>query len=57
MHTHCKDDAEFLSVGVDAHILKYNGINKRNAVGIHVCLCFLSILKDSILAQFIIKLM
>lgn len=45
----------FLSVGVATHIFKYNGINKRNAVGIHVCLYFLSILKDNILAQVIIN--
>lgn len=43
----------FLSVGVATHIFKYNGINKRNAVGIHVY--FLSVLKDNILAQVIIN--
>lgn len=51
---HCKSDAEFFVGGVATHILKYNWINKRNAVGIHVCLYCLSILKDNILAQVII---
>lgn len=41
-------------MGVATHILKYNGINRKNAAGIHVCLYFLSILKDNILAQVII---
>lgn len=48
---------EFLPVGVDAHVLKCNRINKRNAVGIHDCLYFLSIFEHNILAQLIIKLM
>lgn len=42
-------------MGVATHILKYNGINQRNTVGIHVCLYILSILKDNILVHVLIK--